>query len=163
ASDLSRVRPEDRVVIFLSGHGFTASDGGFYFLPYDTGATPFANAADVKKVAVSSDELSNWLRGIDAADITLIVDACHAAGTIEAYGFKPGPMGSRGLGQLAYDKGMRILAATRSDSFAVEADQLREGLLTYALTVDGLQLGQADALQKDGSITMTELLQYAVQ
>ena len=42
--------------------------------------------------------------------MVMIIDACHSAGSVEHEGFKPGPMGSRGLGQLAYNKRMRILA-----------------------------------------------------
>ena len=55
------------------------------------------------------------LRDVDAGDLVLIVDACHSAAAIEGTDFKPGPMGSRGLGQLSYDKGMRILTATQAD------------------------------------------------
>ena len=45
-------------------------------------------------------------------------------------------MGSRGLGQLSYDKGMRILTATQADNVALEKGGL--GLLMRALLVDGL-------------------------
>ena len=51
----------------------------------------------------------------------MIVDACHSAASVDEAGFKPGPMGSRGLGQLAYDKGMRILAASQADDVALES------------------------------------------
>ena len=64
------------------------------------------------------------LRDVDAGELALIVDDCHSAAAIEGTDFKPGPMGSRGLGQLSYDKGMRILTATRSRP---EADQRRAG------------------------------------
>jgi hypothetical protein len=71
------------------------------------------------------------------------------------------------MGQLAYDKGMRILAATQPDTTAVEVDsldqkrKLQHGLLTYALVTDGLIDRQADS---DGNklIVMSEWLQYGV-
>ncbi len=72
--------------------------------------------------SVSSDELSLWLRDVDAGVLVLIVNACQSAAAVEGEGFKPGPMGRRGLGQLAYDKGMRVLAATQADN--VGADDL---------------------------------------
>jgi hypothetical protein len=53
----------------------------------------------------------------------MIIDARHSAASVEGSGFKPGPMGARGLGQLAYDKGMRILASTRADDLAWERPQ----------------------------------------
>jgi uncharacterized caspase-like protein len=92
---------------------------------------------------ISSDELSAWLRDVDAGDLVMIVDTCHSAATVEEPGFKPGPMGSRGLGQLAYDKGMRILAASQADDVALESEKLKQGLLTYALVHDGLEAKQA--------------------
>jgi hypothetical protein len=67
------------------------------------------------KGCVSGEELSRWLRKVDAGEMALVVDACHPAASVEQPWFKPGPMGSRGLGQLAYDKRMRVLAASQAD------------------------------------------------
>jgi hypothetical protein len=55
--------------------------------------------SDVIDGGVSSDDLSRWLRDVDAGDLVMVVDACHSAASVEGSGFKPGPMGSRGLGQ----------------------------------------------------------------
>jgi hypothetical protein len=93
----------------------------------------------------------------------MIVDACHSAGSVEQKGFKPGPMGSRGLGQLAYNKRMRILAASQAADVAFEDGRLGHGLLTYALFGDGLTDGKADFDPKDGRIGMGEWLRYGVQ
>jgi hypothetical protein len=102
------------------------------------------------------------LRKVDAADMVLIIDACHSAASIEAEGFKPGPLGSRGLGQLAYDKRMRVLAASQSDQAAREmGGQIDEGVLTYALIHDGLLATQA--LAEDGTVTLSSWLHYPVQ
>jgi hypothetical protein len=98
------------------------------------------------------------MRDVDAGDLVMIVDTCHSAATVEEPGFKPGPMGSRGLGQLAYDKGMRILAASQADDVALEVETLKQGLLTYALVQNGLEDEQARGA--DGRITMEDWLQY---
>jgi hypothetical protein len=70
------------------------------------------------------------------------------------------------LGQLAYDKGMRILAASQAEDVAVEIQSLHHGLLTYAL-VQGLGLGDAGQLAADlngdGVVTLAEWLKYAEQ
>jgi hypothetical protein len=73
-------------------------------------------------------------------------------------------MGDSGLGQLAYDKGIRILAATQADDVAMEDSRLKQGLLTYALAAEGLSAtgGMAD-LDRDGRIRLDEWLRYAVQ
>jgi len=69
-------------------------------------------------------------------------------------------MGSRGLGQLSYDKGMRILTSTQSDDVALETDVTRQGLLSFALTSEGLGQGAADFKPKDQVITLAEWLEY---
>jgi hypothetical protein len=72
-------------------------------------------------------------------------------------------MGSRGLGQLAYDKGIKVLAASQVEDVALESEELRQGLLTYALVRDGLEARQADFRPQDRSIGMGEWLAYAVE
>ena len=93
----------------------------------------------------------------------MVVDSCHSEASVAAEGFKPGPLGSRGLGQLAYDKGMRILAASKSKDSAVERDGIAHGLLSYALVDEGLTQGLADFQPKDGKILMSEWLAYGEQ
>jgi hypothetical protein len=81
-------------------------------------------------------------------------------------------MGSRGLGQLAYDKRMRILAASQGNQEATETNLLSgagaeakqekiRGLLSFALTDEGLLAGKADWKPVDGKITVGEWLAYA--
>ena len=160
---LKAVTPNDVVLILFAGHGFTGTNGLFYLVPYDTGSgrgrgiTP-----QLQQHSISNDELSLWLRKLDAGRIAFIVDACHSAGAVESTEFKPGPMGSRGLGQLAYDKGMLILAATQVDRAAYEGTRLRQGFLTYALVKEGLEEAQADFDPADGTITLREWLNYGV-
>src|SRR6185295_8721372 len=133
------------------------------FVPYDTGqVTGQRITAEFMRRCVSSEELSLWLRDVDAGEMVMIADACHSAATVDVEGFKPGPMGSRGLGQLAYDKGMRILTSTQADDVALESDLIKQGLLTYALTHDGIEAKQADFKPRDKSITLAEWLEYGV-
>ena len=101
------------------------------------------------------------------AGVIALVCAALALGGIVITAFLilspiPGPMGSRGLGQLAYDKRMRILAASQVDEYAVETEQTELGLLTYALVHEGLERRQADYKPKDGVIQLSEWLGYAV-
>jgi WD40 repeat protein len=170
AQRLRRANPEDLVVLAISTHGIVDERGRFYFVPADTGEKFSPSTVDDAKQknrmlgrAVSNDELSQWLRGLDARDQVMIVDACHSAASVEEKGFKPGPMGSRGLGQLAFDQGMRILAATQVNQYALETSQTQLGLLSYALIHDGLERNQADYKPKDGQIWLSEWLGYAVE
>jgi len=164
AKRLAAATPDDLVILFASTHGFTDPRGVYYMFPQDLGkprglgrrvVTP-----DLLEQCVSSGELSAWLRKVDAGQMALIVDCCHAASTVEQPGFKPGPMGSRGLGQLAWDKGMQVLAASQADDVALEAlvQGQGHGLLTHALVREGLLDRKAAGA---GGLTMGGLLKYA--
>ncbi|WP_250537435.1 caspase family protein [Caballeronia sp. AZ10_KS36] len=160
---VERAGPQDLVFVFFSGHGHLSRDGEFFVLPSDIDSRPADErtiAPRLLKSSISSAELAQWLEGLDAAEVTMILDACHSGGAIET-NFRPGPLASRGLGQLAYDKGMRILAGSQADSVALEAGDLKHGYLTYALIVDGLDHGAADFRPPDGSIWLDEWLAYA--
>jgi len=164
AEKLRKVQPEDLVLITFSSHGYTDKQGKFYLMPYDTGekinfTADGQIASESLANFISSDDLSEWLRDIDAGELVMIVDTCHSAGAVEEPGFKAGPMGSRGLGQLAYDKGMIILAASQADDVALELDRLQQGLLTYAL-MEGLNRGTADDTDE---ISLEEWLQYGAE
>ena len=171
--DAARLRPaspDDVVILSFSGHGYADEDGAFYLVPSDTGAGRRAGLGEVLDRCVSSEDLSEWLRDVDAGELTLIVDACHSAAAVEGGGFKPGPLGGRGMGQLSYDKGMRVLAASQAASVALEvgtgADgrRIEQGLLSYALVRQGLEEGGADYLpEPDGRITLAEWLNYSIE
>jgi uncharacterized caspase-like protein len=158
AESLAKVTPDDVVIISFSGHGHTDPQGRFYLLPSDSGPDGIVDKDRLLKF-VSSDELSQWLRSIDAGQLVLIIDACHSAASVPP-GFKPGPMGDRGLGQLAYDKGMLLLAATQADDIALESKKLGQGLLTYALVQEGLK-GRKASTNRDEPITIKAWLSYA--
>jgi WD40 repeat protein/uncharacterized caspase-like protein len=161
ADRLRRATPEDLVIVSFSSHGYADERGRFYLFGSDTGASD--EMRDALTRAISSDELGAWLRGVDAGELILVVDACHSAASVQGEGFKPGPMGSRGLGQLSYDKGMRILTSTQADDVALESGLIEQGLLTYALTRDGLESARADFRPRDARITVAEWLAYGVE
>ena len=153
--------PDDVFFLSFSGHGYGNKDGQFYILPSDVQGSCQGVDDAMLKSAISADELAEWLRPIDAGEMTFVLDSCDSASSVEANDFKPGPMGSRGLGQLAYDKRMRILAASQSNQAARESEALHQGLLSYALTQEGLAEGKADWKPVDRKITVGEWLGYA--
>jgi WD40 repeat protein len=164
ASALDGVTPDDIVILSFSGHGWADTGGAFYLVPVE-GSWPSGAARPDIASLISSAELTQWLSPIIAADMAVIIDACHSAASVDVPGFKPGPMGDRGLGQLAYDKGIRILAATQAADSALENDRLGQGLLSFALAGEGIDasgFGRAD-LNGDGRITLDEWLLYATK
>jgi WD40 repeat protein len=161
-AQIKAVDPEDTLIITYAGHGYADQAGIFYLLPYDIGANTTQLTAGALGKTISSDELSLWMQEITAAEMIMIIDACHSAAAVQGNGFKPGPMGSRGLGQLAYDKDMKILSATQADNVALELGSLEQGLLSYALLQDGIITSLADADQ-DKQLLAAEWLSYAAR
>jgi uncharacterized caspase-like protein len=161
AAIAAKATPDDAFFLSFSGHGYAASDGQYYMIPSDIAGTCLHVDQTLLVSAISADEMAEWLRPVDAGEMAFVLDACHSAESVEAGEFKPGPMGSRGLGQLAYDKRMRILVASQAREVAVEYDKLQQGLLSYVLTQDGLLHGKADWKPADRQITVSEWLSYA--
>lgn len=161
ASMLQAPTPDDVVIVSYSGHGWANPQGDFYLIPSD-GRWPEGAASPELATIFATSDLVAPFQAMSAGEIALVIDACHSAASVADGRFKPGPMGDSGLGQLAYDKGIRILAATQADDVALEDARLGQGLLTYALAVDGLTAGDAD-LDDDGTIRIDEWLTYAVQ
>ena len=158
-------QPEDLVLVAVSTHGYADKKGVFHIFPENIGTgTERVIDDEVLRHTISSDDLRDWWRPVDGREMFLIIDACHSAAAVAGNGdFKPGPWGSRGLGQLAYDKGIRVLVASQTTDSTVESSSLKHGLLTYALVEEGLDAGLADHAPKDGELTLDEWLAYAVQ
>lgn len=163
ASRLAAATPDDIVILSFAGHGWADPKGGFYLLPSNA-VWPQGKSQPEIHTLVSAVQIADRLREVDAGEIALIIDACHSAASVDGGGFKPGPMGDPGLGQLAFDKGIRILAATQAGDVALEDSSLQQGLLTFALAGEGLTAtgGKADR-DGDGKITLDEWFGYATQ
>ncbi|MBW8367845.1 MAG: caspase family protein, partial [Arenimonas sp.] len=160
AGMLQPATPDDAVIVSFSGHGWANPRGDFYLIPGDGRWPDGSESPDLSTVFATADLVAPFQR-MQAGEIALVIDACHSAASVSDGRFKPGPMGDSGLGQLAYDKGIRILAATQADDVALEDARLGQGLLTYALAEDGLGAGHAD-LDHDGNIRVDEWLAYSV-
>jgi WD40 repeat protein/uncharacterized caspase-like protein len=163
---LKQAMPEDTVVVYFAGHG-TAQAQRFYLVPHDLGYMGQRTTLDEQGLrtilshSISDLELAQAVEGMDAGHLVLFVDACNSGQALEAEEKRLGPMNSKGLAQLAYEKGMYILTAAESYQAALEASQLGHGLLTYALVEEGLKTASADREPKDGLLTAKEWLDFA--
>lgn len=163
---LKRAEPEDTVIIYFAGHG-TAQAQRFYLIPHDLGYTgdrTKLNEQGLQSIlahSISDIELEQAVEGMDAGHLLLVIDACNSGQALEAEEKRRGPMNSKGLAQLAYEKGMYILTAAQSYQAALEAAQLGHGLLTYALVEEGLKTAIADTEPKDGLLSAREWLDFA--
>jgi WD40 repeat protein/uncharacterized caspase-like protein len=165
---LKRAEPEDTVIIYFAGHG-TAQAQRFYLIPHDLGYTgdrtrlTEEGLRSILSHSISDVELEEVVEAIDAGHLLLIIDACNSGQALEAEEKRRGPMNSKGLAQLAYEKGMYILTAAQSYQAALEAAQLGHGLLTYALVEEGLKTAIADSQPKDGTLNAREWLDFATE
>jgi WD40 repeat protein len=163
------VQPEDAVLIYFAGHGL-ANEPRFYLIPHDLGYDgPRTIAALTPKLqeiyahSFSDEELERELEGLDARMILFVIDACNSGQALEAEEKRRGPMNSRGLAQLAYEKGLYILTAAQSYQAALEAQKLGHGYLTYALIEEGLRQARADREPADGDVLVREWLNYVTE
>ena len=164
----ARAQPEDAVIIYFAGHG-TAQQNQFFLIPHDLGYTGSRTQLDAQGMetllahAISDRELEAAFEPLSAGQILFVIDACNSGQALEAEEKRRGPMNSKGLAQLAYEKGMYILTAAQSFQAAQEVEQVGHGLLTYALVDEGLKQMRADAAPKDGTVLAREWFDYTVR
>jgi hypothetical protein len=160
---LNALRParlEDSVFVLFSGHGI--SQGGHFFaLPVD------ASLASSGRVfhAISDQAFGDLFEPILASHIVFVLDACGSGQLLPHDANELGPLNVGGFTQLAYDKGMNVLAATTLGQAAMESPSdprgIEHSILNYVMIEEGLNARKADLTPKDGIITIEELFEYA--
>ena len=166
-NSIKPAEPEDAVIVYFAGHGL-AQKSRFYVVPNDLGYTGARDALDEPGLntllahSISDRELEQAFEHIDAGDLILVLDACNSGQALESEEKRRGPMNSKGLAQLAYEKGIYILTAAQAYQAALEAVELGHGFLTYALVQEGLNKAAADTSPADGTLLLREWLDYAV-
>jgi len=159
--EIKQLEPEDALVIYYAGHG-TAIGDHFYLLPNDFVA---GNEEELKASSISDIELNEVLERVDAGKMLMVIDACQSGQALGGEKEGRGPMNSKGVAQLAYDKGMYILTASQSYQAAQEVsrtqagEKIEHGLLTFAL-LEGLNKAKKD---NEGRISEREWMNYAVE
>ena len=152
-SQLERFRnlqSQDAVLIYLAGHGENIHDK-WYFIPYEL--TYPEREEDVQARAISSDELSTYVKNIRAQKILFLIDACKAGAMLVALrGFED----RKALSQLSRSTGIHIVASSTKDQYAAEVKELGHGVFTYTL-LEGLG---GKAAPKGESVTVRKLMSY---
>jgi hypothetical protein len=127
----------------------------FFILTAD--ASSFELNGVEKDVAISTDELNEWMRKIKANKQLLILDACNSGKALEDIQNQIArrdipPDQVKALENLKDKTGIFILSASASGQSAFEASQFGQGLLTYSL-LSGIKLGTG--LKDDKFIDVT--------
>lgn len=130
--------PDDVLFVYVSAHG--VSDQGEFSIVGEGG----------ERIAAS--QLAVWMRAVQSDHVTVILDTCDSEKAIAGAEFRPGPLGDFTFGQLAFDKSMRILAASGANQDAVDSARVGGSLLVDALRQE---------LARERTITIGELLRGA--
>ncbi|MCG3158745.1 MAG: hypothetical protein DKINENOH_05389 [bacterium] len=167
-----RVRNEDQVIIYFSGHGAiepdpTSLDGdglSKYLLPYDAKLDHFYSTA------LPMDEMARIFHRIQAGTLVYIGDTCYSGAfgseTETSLGKFIRPRSTTSdlsnisyafINRIAERKGRFILASSRPNEISVERPDLEHGVFTYCL-LNALK-GAADENQ-DGFVTILETYRY---
>ncbi|MBI2256919.1 MAG: caspase family protein [Proteobacteria bacterium] len=149
---LKSAKPEDSVILFLSGHGLT-DDSDWYFLPSDA-------TADDSDSWISATEIRSALEKSGAQRVFVIIDACYSGGTVENF-YAVSSFQKRFLTNGLRSSGIQVLTATRRDQLAPESAELGAGFLTYL--VDQALKGKGDVDPKDGWISSQEVAKFTAQ
>lgn len=146
---LKAAKPEDSVILFLSGHGIT-DDSDWYFLPSDA-------TADDPDTWISASDIRAALEKSGAQRVFVIIDACYSGGTVENF-YAVTSFQKRFLTNGLRNSGIQVLTATRRDQLAPESAELGAGFLTYL--VDQALKGKGDVDPRDGWISSQEVAKF---
>lgn len=146
---LKTAKPEDSVILFLSGHGVT-DDSDWYFLPSDA-------TADDPDTWISASDIRAALEKSGAQRVFVIIDACYSGGTVENF-YAVTSFQKRFLTNGLRSSGIQVLTATRRDQLAPESAELGAGFLTYL--VDQALKGKGDVDPRDGWVSSQEVAKF---
>jgi WD40 repeat protein len=154
-------RPRDILVVYLAGHGVALSgDADVYaYLTQEALSIELADPAVRKAAAITSEELTDWIKRIPALKQVMILDTCAAGAAAAKLVEKRGVSSSqvRAIERLKDRTGFHVLMGSAADAVSYEASQYGQGLLTYAL----LQGMRGAALREDEYVDVSRLFQYA--
>ncbi len=137
---------DDILIIFFAGHGALQTGQKIFYL-VTAEAVSFEQVMTVpKEVAISTDELNEWMRNIKANKQLLILDACNSGQVVqniqELIVKRDVPADQqRALENLKDITGTYILSASAASQPAYETSLYGQGLLTYGL-LSGIKLGE---------------------
>lgn len=151
--------PQDVFMFYYAGHGVMNEgtmgyEKDFYLVPYDVTQLYGADEQLAEK-AISSQTLNEIAREIPARKQLFLLDACQSGAAVDKLALARGAAEEKAIAQLARSTGTYWMAASGSEQFATEFEELGHGVFTYSV-LQGLE-GRADAGTEDKKITAKEL------
>lgn len=159
-----KAKPEDVVMVYLSGHGVTygGEKGDFYYLTTDysgTSAESFADPALRKSQSISSEEFTDWLNDIPALKQFMIIDACGSGKAVDNLIARRDIESSqiKAIDRMKDRTGLYILSGCAANAVSYEANRFGQGLLTYSV----LQAMRGMALRENKFVDVSTILNYS--
>ncbi len=136
-SDKRFIGPDDRVLIYFSGHGQTvkireAGEMGF-LLPSDADVdmADINNAGPYLTSCLSMDTVWNFLEPSPARHILLMVDACYSGYMAKSRDLEEVKETTRAMTTLAYKRALQVITAGGSGEPTFERPEWGHGAFTY--------------------------------
>jgi WD40 repeat protein len=159
-----RAKAQDVLVLYFSGHGvnYRPPDDRrlFYYLTKDIANENLDDEAIRTNHAISSSELTEWIKAIPALKQVMIVDACNAGQVVNDLLASRKDVNTtqvRVLERMKDRTGMFILAGSAANKASYEASEYGQGLLTFSL----LQGMSGLALMEGEMVDVMTLFQYS--
>lgn len=148
-----KVTQSDVGMVFFSGHGETADNGRYYFLPRD------AKADDLRTTAIPDSEIKETVSRL-AGKALFFIDSCHADNVMGKKGNTTANLDQLANELASAENGVVVFTASTGKQLSQEDAVWQNGAFTKAL-IEGLS-GKAD-MNQDGAIAISELNYYLTE
>ena len=156
---LTKVGPDDMIVLFWSGHGFPDPEDPekVYFACYDT-------KISIPATGYRMDRVREILQERNAKNVIVLADTCHAGKLITrgSKGISVQPYVAKLKREQRIPKGWIYMVGADTDRQAIEHSSWSNGAFTHTLlkALSGGADGYESVGPKDGVVTMRELRAY---
>jgi formylglycine-generating enzyme len=163
-TDKNKIKPDDRVLVYFSGHGQTVplqnSGEMGYLLPYDAKVdiNDASNPSSYYTTCIGMDELRRLSQIIPAKHVLFLVDTCYSGLAINSSRSGLQTTVSNYLQKISSLKSRQIITAGLKGEESIEKPEWGHGAFTYKL-LEALRTGVADE-NSDGVTTGLELASY---
>ena len=159
-----RAKPDDIILVYLSGHGITLggeNDDFFYLTKEASGsmASSFRDPVLREKQTVSTTEFTQWLNRISALKRIMIIDACGSGKAVDNLLAMRNidALQVRAIDRMKDRTGLYIISGCTADAESYESNIYGQGLLTYSI-LEGMK---GPALKDYRLVDILNVMQYA--
>lgn len=159
-----KAKPDDIVLVYLSGHGVTwgGEKGDFFYLTNEASskdADGYKDPVIRQKQTISTKEFTTWLNAIPALKQVMIIDACGSGKAVDNLISKRDIDASqiKAIDRMKDRTGLYIISGCAADAESYESSIYGQGLLTYAL----LEAMKGAALKENKYVDIYAMLDHA--